>query len=120
MVKVIFENIERSFYDNTKKELHLRENLIGNKEELAKVLEHETEHIRKDDRILNRFSSKYLNFLYEWLIERKWIIYVILIPASIYLQFYTNNYTLSQALNTCNSELANTSVKTLITNFTFH
>jgi hypothetical protein len=94
MVKVIFEDIERSYYDNSKKELHLRRNLLTNSKEyedkFAKILEHEIAHIV--------LQKTWLNILYEYKSIIEWIIFLTAIGLFL---FFMQKYLIYQQLLTC-------------------
>ena len=103
-IKVIFEDIPKSFFDNKTRELHIRTNYTDNIE-LSQILEHEIEHIVEDSETLKNYENKWLGIAYEWLIKKKWIVVIIGFILSIYLQFYLDQTQCHTALANCESML---------------
>lgn len=102
MVKIIFENISASFYDNKTKELHIRTNFKDNNE-LSEILEHEIQHIIEDNNILVDYNNKWLGYAYEYLIKKKWLVVIIGLILSIWLQIYLSETSCQTALTVCRS-----------------
>jgi hypothetical protein len=97
-MKVFFEKIERSYYDNSKNEIHLREELIGNPKELKEVLEHELTHFELKKTWKNIFFEYndmfkgilflILLFLFTFFMQ-KWIVYQQLLECAKQINAHT-------------------------------
>jgi len=93
-MKVFFEDIKRSYYDNKTNEMHLRKELINNPKELKEVLEHELTHFTLKStwkNIIFEYNDLFrgalfliLLFLFTFLLER-WIIYQQLVNCVTYI-----------------------------------
>lgn len=92
-MKVKFEKIDRSYYDDKKDEIVLREELLQNKEELSRILEHEITHAR----LRNRFLSILLDYSF---------IFLIIEFCVLFFLFYSTDVSLRDNLNKVIIELS--------------
>jgi len=104
VVKVIFENIPASFYDNKTNQLHIRTN-YKDLYELSEILEHEIQHIIEDSETLKKYDNKWLGIAYEWLIKKKWIVVIIGFILSVYFQIYLSTTECQTSLMICQERL---------------
>lgn len=112
--EVHFEDIEEAYAANF--QIHVPIKYLNDKEKLRKVLNEEINHLR--DEGLQRIQNRYLEWFFKWFIERKFILILGIFFGSLFLQHFTNEYTLQQALNMCNSELNKHIIIPIISNLT--